>query len=472
MQPCFTIDAKYAKKQLSITRTSRIDREAKRLIEASPRLKMSEPQRRIATSVWISLAETRTSESLAWLHSLFNSSTQGYSTLVIGMPSKKWKILDLFCGTGALSYGIEAHSENLITVGGIDADAAAARTAALNHPNAVIICEPIEAVPPRDVLQLAGVDDIDVIVGGPPCQGFSSLRPTRGGKLEDPRNLLYQQFIRYVRDFRPKVFLMENVVGILSFGDANLVTEMIQEFHKLGYSSDWRVLNAANFGIPQKRERFFLMGVRHDAGGSARPIFPLPTHQFTGRAIGTRHKERYVINRDHGAAAVTTWEAISDLPSIKSGETSTSYAAPPLTKYQARRRGNMKHLTLHQAASHNEKMLSVIRLAGPSIRSLPEGMVSSGYSSCYSRLALDEPSTTITVKFTSPASSRCIHPIDDRAITPREAARLQSFDDSFLFAGSKTEIASQIGNAVPPLFGQAFAPALEEILGSQGISEY
>ena len=109
-------------------------------------------------------------------------------------------------------------------------------------------------------------------------------------------------------------------------------------------------------------------------------------------------------------------------------------------------------------------MLAVIRHAGASIRSLPKGLVSSGYSSCYSRLAFDEPSTTITVKFTSPASSKCIHPVDDRAITPREAARLQGFDDAFQFCGSKTEIASQIGNAVPPLFGKAFAPVLEQML--------
>lgn len=388
------------------------------------------------------------------------------------MTRKKWKILDLFCGTGALSYGIEAHSKNLITVGGIDLDAAAARTAALNHPNAAILCEPIEAVSPEVMLQRTGCGGIDVVVGGPPCQGFSSLRPSRGEKLEDPRNLLYRQFIRYVRELRPKVFLLENVVGILSSGGGRLVAEMTEAFHQLGYTADWRVLNAANFGIPQKRERFFLMGVRKDSGGVIAPIFPHPTHNFTGRAIGTRHKDRYVTNRNDGASAVTVWEAISDLPSLNAGEAATSYADRPLTEYQARRRGGMKSVTLHQAASHNEKMLSVIRHAGTSIRALPEGLVSSGYSSCYSRLAFDEPSTTITVKFTSPASSRCIHPADDRAITPREAARLQSFDDAFVFAGSKTEIASQIGNAVPPLFGEAFAPALEEMLDSQGLGEY
>lgn len=383
---------------------------------------------------------------------------------------KKWTILDLFCGTGALSYGLEAHSTCLTTVGGIDLDAAAASTAALNHPNAKILCESIEAVSPKQMLRRIGADAIDVIVGGPPCQGFSSLRPSRGEKLEDPRNLLYRHFIRYVRELRPKIFLLENVVGILSHGDGSLVYEMIDAFRKLGYATDWRVLNAANFGIPQKRERFFLMGVRKSSKTVA-PIFPSATHSFTGRAIGTRHKDKYLTNREGGQPAVTVWDAISDLPRLGAGEVSSVYANAPATDYQARRRGPSQSVTLHQAASHNDKMLAVIRQAGTSIHALPKGLVSSGYSSCYSRLAFDEPSTTITVKFTSPASSRCIHPVDDRAITPREAARLQSFDDAFLFAGSKTEIASQIGNAVPPLFGRAFAPVLEEMLISQGLGE-
>lgn len=382
-------------------------------------------------------------------------------------------MLDLFCGTGALSYGIETHSSRLSTVGGIDADQSAVRTASLNHPNAKIQCQKIELLTPDEMLTSMGVGGIDVIVGGPPCQGFSSLRPSRGAGLDDPRNSLYKQFVKYVRELRPRIFVMENVVGILTAGEGTLVTEMLTAFQKLGYAVDWRVLNAANFGIPQKRERFFLVGVRKNLGRNVTPAFPIPSHWFAGRVIGTRLKEKYIINRDSGLAPVTVRDAISDLPSLKSGEVKTSYRKSPVTSYQAaRRRAKTPTLTLHEAASHNAKMLEVIRHAGASIHALPKGMVSSGYSSCYSRLAFDEPSTTITVKFTSPASSKCIHPIDDRAITPREAARLQSFDDAFVFAGSKTEIASQIGNAVPPLFGEAFAPVLEQMLDSQGIGEY
>lgn len=387
--------------------------------------------------------------------------------------TNKANILDLFCGTGALSYGIEVHSSRFRTVGGIDADKAAASTAALNHPAAKIQCGKIESVSPAEMLATAGVERIDVIVGGPPCQGFSSLRPGRGESLDDPRNSLYKQYLKYVRELRPRVILMENVVGILSAGDGALVDEMLNSFRRLGYSVDWRILNAANFGVPQKRERFFLVGTRKSLGDKVLPIFPAPQHWFKGKVIGTRRKDNCVVNLSSGLPPVTVRDAISDLPSLTSGEAKSSYRARPQTDYQAERRGKgLAKLTLHEAASHNEKMLNVIRHSGTNIHALPKGMVSSGYSSCYSRLAFDEPATTITVKFTSPASSKCIHPVDDRAITPREAARIQSFDDDFVFAGSKTEIASQIGNAVPPLFGKAFASALEEMLDSQGIGEY
>lgn len=180
-----------------------------------------------------------------------------------------------------------------------------------------------------------------------------------------------------------------------------------------------------------------------------------------------------MLNSEHGPNAITVWDAISDLPSLRSGEARQSYGRKPQTEYQrARREGAPTALALHEAADHNAKMLQVIQHAGSSISALPAGLVSSGYSSCYSRLSPDEPSTTITVKFTSPASSKCIHPFDDRAITPREAARIQGFDDGFQFCGSKTEVASQIGNAVPPLFGKAFAPVLEQMLHEQSVGEY
>jgi len=396
------------------------------------------------------------------------SATTSYSMT----NEKQFTVLDLFCGTGALSYGLEAYSSTFTTVGGIDLDESAAKTASLNHPKARIRCGNIETITPEEMLTQSGAGAIDVIVGGPPCQGFSSLRPSRGAGLEDPRNSLYKEFLNYVEVLRPRVFLMENVVGILAANGGRLVPQIVSSFERIGYVVDWRVLNAANFGVPQKRERFFLIGTRANLGRHVVPSFPMPSHWFSGKVIGTTKKDRYVVNFDSGFPPVTVRDAISDLPSLRSGEAKHWYERAPVNAYQAaRRKGSPGQLLLHEAASHNAKMLAVMKHAGSSIHALPEGMVSSGYSSCYSRLDFDEPSTTITVKFTSPASSKCIHPVDDRAITPREAARLQSFDDGFAFFGSKTEVASQIGNAVPPLFGKAFAPVLEQMLNAQGIGE-
>ena len=382
----------------------------------------------------------------------------------------KYRVLDLFCGTGALSYGVSASDSSFVTVAGIDLDQSASRTAAANHPFARIVCDRIENVTPED---LVGSSGVDVVVGGPPCQGFSSLRPSRGQDLEDPRNRLYKQFIRYVSVLRPSVVLMENVVGLVNAGEGQLLQEILRGFRATGYYVEWRILNAANFGVPQKRERFFLVGVKASSGLRSPIDFPTPTHKFVGRVIGTRHKSNCVVNTNRGIPALTVWDAISDLPSLASGEKSDKYRRKPSNGYQeARRRGAMPRLTLHEAANHSPKMLRVIHHSGSSMSSLPVGLVTSGYSSCYSRLERAAPATTITVKFTSPASSKCIHPVDNRAITPREAARIQGFDDRFQFCGSKTDIACQIGNAVPPLLGGAFADVLRRVLdGRRAVEE-
>lgn len=386
----------------------------------------------------------------------------------------KYSVVDLFCGTGALSYGLSARNNAFTTIAGIDLDRSAAATAAANHKSAYIICDRIENVSPETLLSKASRNDVDLIVGGPPCQGFSSLRPSRGKNLDDPRNALYKNFIKYVETLRPTVFLMENVVGLVNAGDGTLLKDLLDGFNKIGYAVDWRILNAANFGVPQKRERFFLIGTKQSAVRQNQLLFPTPTHQFLGKVIGTRHKSNYVANPITGLPAIGVWDAISDLPSLASGERSAVYRSAPLNEYQlARRLTTNGPLTLHDAANHSQKMLEIIRHSGSSISSIPKGLITSGYSSCYSRLDAMEPSTTITVKFTSPASSKCIHPRDDRAITPREAARIQGFDDDFLFCGSKTDIASQLGNAVPPLFGAIFSDVFSEILESKiAVEEY
>ncbi len=372
-----------------------------------------------------------------------------------------YNVVDLFCGTGALSYGLSLEDSRFHVVAGLDHDADACQTARANHPGAKILCRSIRDLSAADFALEAGLSDVDVIVGGPPCQGFSSLRPKRNSNKNDHRNYLYLDFVEYVGFFRPKVFLMENVVGLIGETKGELLSEIMSDFISLEYDVDFRVLNAANYGVPQKRERLIMVGVNKNLVSKPVLQFPNPTHFFNGRVIGTKRKDKYVTNPARGLPALSVMEAISDLPELAAGQSSDCYATQPDNPFQKMmRKGSTDRLSLHQAAAHSSKMLDVIKVAGTSKNALPEGLVSSGFSSCYSRMEPDQPATTITVKFTSPASSKCIHPYQHRAITPREAARLQSFPDCFQFRGSKTAIASQLGNAVPPLLSKAIAPML------------
>lgn len=371
-----------------------------------------------------------------------------------------YNIVDLFCGTGAISYGIKKCSNKFNVIGGIDLDRSACKTAQKNHPEGRFVCKSIDEISPSDFDKILGKKSVNVIVGGPPCQGFSSLRPSRGLAIEDDRNRLYKHFIKYVEYFKPEVFLMENVVGLLGSNNGLLINEIEEGFKVIGYKIEWRIVNAANFGVPQKRERLIMLGVNILKVKTPNLIFPSPTHHFEGKVIGTKRKEKYIVSNGSEMRALSVMDAISDLPDVESGEELCIYKSAPKNDYQESRRKNQKKLTLHIAAKHNAKMLNVMKHSGNNKSSIPEGLITSGYSSSYSRLSPNEPSTTITVKFTSPASSKCIHPFQNRAITPREAARVQSFDDEFIFCGSKTEISSQIGNAVPPLLGRALAPMI------------
>jgi len=164
-------------------------------------------------------------------------------------------------------------------------------------------------------------------------------------------------------------------------------------------------------------------------------------------------------------AALTVMGAIDDLPYVGSGQNANDYDGPPRTDYQRDRRAGSESLSLHGATKHSEKMMEIIRHAGPNIHSIPKHLISSGFSSCYSRLEGDEPAPTITVNFVHPASNKCINPVLNRALTLREGARLQGFDDVFRFAGEyRNAIAKQIGNAVPPLLGRVIGQAVAEML--------
>lgn len=380
------------------------------------------------------------------------------------------KVFDLFCGTGGFSKGMEnSKRANFDVKFGIDVLPASVETFKLNHQSGIGICRDIRQVRRHEVEEMTGVkrDQLDVLVGGPPCQGFSSIRPFRSSKEDDPRNSLFEEYASFVNYFRPKVFILENVVGLATHKGGATLEAMQECFKKIGYETDWKLLNAAHFGVPQKRERFVMIGVQD--GGEI--LFPTPTHFYKGATIGYRDKSRVLAPQEPDLfeaqslpSALSAMDAISDLPPISSGETAFEYSMPAKNQYQRDRRENSKNLELHIATAHSKKMLEIIKHSGKNINCIPKHLITSGFSSCYSRLDADHPAVTITVNFVHPASNRCIHPVLDRALTPREGARLQSFDDSFQFSGTRTQITKQIGNAVPPLLGTAIGETVAEML--------
>lgn len=382
------------------------------------------------------------------------------------------KVMDLFCGTGGFSKGFEnAIGAEYRVMFGLDILEVAAQTFKLNHPKAVVSTQNIRRIKPEQVstaLQLTP-GDIDLIIGGPPCQGFSSIRPFRSAEEDDPRNNLFLEFAAFVAHFRPKIFVIENVIGLATYREGETIEAMEQHFHQLGYRSDWRILNAAHFGVPQRRERLFFIGVQNGASIT----WPTPTHSSDDPTIGHKNRQRMLLPRQPDlftptvptlSPAVTVLDAIGDLPRITSGEESSDYEHSPATDYQRDRRKDCQELSLHYSTRHSPKMLEIIKHSGPNVSYIPKHLITSGFSSCYSRLDGDKPSVTITVNFVHPASNRCIHPICDRALTPREGARLQSFDDDFKFAGNRSQITKQIGNAVPPLLGKIIGESLAPIL--------
>ncbi|MEN8221568.1 MAG: DNA cytosine methyltransferase, partial [Pseudomonadota bacterium] len=202
-------------------------------------------------------------------------------------------------------------------------------------------------------------------------------------------------------------------------------------------------------------------------GLSSRVLFPKPSHFFEGRSMAKRDHPKvirtYPLMDQALPPAMTVMDAIHDLPEIKAGEQAWYYRTDiSPTHFERERRKKAEKLTLHKSTAHSPKMLEIIKHSGSNRSALPSGMVSSGFSTSYSRIEPDEPSVTLTVNFVHPASNKCIHPYQDRALTPREGARLQGFDDDYIFIGNRSQIVKQIGNAVPPLLGLAIAKALLE----------
>lgn len=285
-----------------------------------------------------------------------------------------YRVFDLFCGTGGFSKGFENDGRFAVAFG-IDSLRVAADTFRLNHPGAFAVAGDIRAIPPAEIANrlAVGRGEVDVIIGGPPCQGFSSIRPHRSSNSEDARNSLFHDFAAYVDFFRPPVFVLENVIGLATFGDGRTIEAMQERFGALGYTTDWRILNAAHFGIPQKRERLVMLGAERGLPLS----FPTSTHFCNLDTIGHRDKQRllvpdlFTVGSAPLAPAVTVADAIDDLPPIRSGERTIAYGRPPRTAYQTARRQRSHHLMLHDSTAHSARMLEIIRHSGPNISHIP-----------------------------------------------------------------------------------------------------
>jgi DNA (cytosine-5)-methyltransferase 1 len=346
------------------------------------------------------------------------------------MIEGKKKIIDLFCGCGGLSYGfLEAGYEVVL---GIDNWEDAIKTFELNHKNSKGIVADLFIETPKSISEKTGIKKIDLIIGGPPCQGFSIA-----GKriVDDERNKLYKSFVNFVDFYKPKVFLMENVSNIVSMGKGVVKDNIIEDFEKLGYKVVYKILMASDFGVPQNRKRAFF--------------------------IGTKNQEVFEFPKSVNLKVISSKEAISDLDE-KSILDGTKYNNPPKSDYQKAIRNGSKLVYNHEISNHSEKTVEIISLVpdGGNYKNLPiELQKTRNVNIAWTRLNSEKPSFTIDT-----GHRHHFHYKFNRIPTVRESARIQSFPDNFVFLGSKTSQYKQVGNAVPPILAKVLAKSISKYL--------
>ncbi len=357
---------------------------------------------------------------------------------------KKPIVVDLFSGCGGLSYGLEKVGFEVAI--GIDNWGESLKTFAQNHPNSKVLEADVSKITGKDIQKLIGKRIIDVIVGGPPCQGFS-LSGARN--FYDSRNRLYLDFIRLVKELKPRAFIIENVPGLASLFQGQVKERIIREFQELGYTVNAQILTASDYGVPQNRKRIVFVGLK----GKEKFEFPKATHYLTESALPISGKKK-----------VTVSEAISDLPNLRKdmGAEELEYEAPANSEYQKFMRKGSKKIYNHVASKHTEQTTKIISLVpeGGNYKDLPEHLRDTrNFHVAWTRLHSKKPSPTIDT-----GHRHHFHPSENRVPTVREAARIQSFPDSFKFVGTKTSQYKQVGNAVPPLMASAIGKALLEYL--------
>lgn len=405
---------------------------------------------------------------------------------------KKFKIVDLFSGVGGLTFGFYyklvdgkfLKRKDVQFIFANEFEDHAVNAFKKNYGEDIpIIAGDICKLSDEKIKELINNQDIDIIIGGPPCQSFSTI----GQRRYDERAKLSNQYLRVLEQIKPKMFLFENVKGLLSMkeifykvdSENNLIYEEVpahrkensfkrkklivdhygeyiikileKEFDRIGYKIEYRIMKASSFGIPQNRERVFIIGIRKDLD----------------------YKWEFPVGNSE---ELTIYDAIHDLPEVREGEKITTYSVLPQNEYQQLMRGDCDILTQHYCGVYGDKIRTVIENVKEGEgkedfnKKVKAGLIdekyflTSGYGNTYGRLERNKPSTTITNNLATPSGLRCIHYEQNRSLTPREAARIQSFPDWFQFDGSKVDVTKQIGNAVPPLLSIAFADKIFETL--------
>jgi DNA (cytosine-5)-methyltransferase 1 len=363
-----------------------------------------------------------------------------------------------------------------------------------NFPGVETMVADVRKLTSDELMRRAGISrgEVDVIIGGPPCQGFSTigrvkiaslvkegtwnLRNSHPRFIDDPRNVLYREFVRIVRDLKPAFFVMENVPGMMSYRNGEIVGEIIEDFEKIGYRTEARVLNAVWFGVPQVRKRIFFIGT---CLSDVELRWPRPKYADPASARVTL--ERFMNSEGGLKPPVTVWEAIGDLPDPVSGKPGLAdqpvpYDKNPFCEYQKFVRewgGGPPDGRVHNHVSrrHNERDVRVFSMMKegmwwkdlpPDVREL-YGYRDDIFHDKIKRLRRDRPSWTVVAHLYKDGYMY-VHPTQPRTLTVREAARLQSFPDRFIFRGSRTDQFKQVGNVVPPLLAKAVAEELRKIL--------
>jgi DNA (cytosine-5)-methyltransferase 1 len=371
------------------------------------------------------------------------------------MNKKELTTIDLFSGCGGMSLGFQMAGFRSILASDIDENCE--KTFCRNFIGTPFLCKDISLIQKEEIDIILKGQTPDVIIGGPPCQGFSLANKNRNKIAEDPRNKLFYHFVKFINWYSPKAFVMENVKGLLSMQNGSVIKTIINEFTIAGrgYNVRTQILRASDYGVPQMRERVIIIGIRKDL--NIIPSYPVPTC----------------------SNPITVDMAISDLPPIASGEgvEQMFYAVEPQNEYQKLMRKDSSFVMNHISMKHTQRLIERFKAIKPGQslidvwethgavkRGQPSEKSSIKFAQNNQRLFGDKPAPTIAASF----QSNFIHPHLNRNFTAREGARLQSFPDNFIFEGMRTKMSwekglsqyQQIGNAVPVLLAYAIAKNL------------